>query len=207
MRHRLPWVMGVVLQLGMLAQLLPVEGRAAPRLEVAPVSIEFGQHTIHTQSEPRQVRLRNAGDAPLDIRKVRLEGDAFRVQGSCSNRSLRPGESCVLDLRFAPSVVEASKGRLVIASSAGEERGVALSGKGAPFVARKGDAPAEPTVASSPPPAIAKPRTGSPPLKLDVEAAAPARTAQPQTRSLSPPDAPTTTAIAAFPWPPPAAVG
>jgi hypothetical protein len=106
-------------------------GHATPKLEVAPGNLEFGQQEIGTQSPVRPVRLRNAGTAPVEIRQVTLEGSkAFRVQGNCANVKLAPGAACVLDLRFAPSVIEASSGRLVIANSAGSARGVDLTGTG-----------------------------------------------------------------------------
>ena len=107
------------------------EGHATLRLETRPGNLDFGPQEVGTQSAPQQVRLRNAGNVPIDIRQATLEGsNAFRIQGNCSNLNLAPGAGCVLDLRFAPSVIEASRGRLVIASNAGGQRSVGLSGDG-----------------------------------------------------------------------------
>ena len=106
-------------------------GHATAKLEVAPGALEFGQQEIGTQSAMRPVRLRNAGNAPVEIQQVTLEGSsAFRVQGNCANVRLVPGAACVLELRFAPSAIEASSGRLIIANSAGGVRGVDLTGNG-----------------------------------------------------------------------------
>ncbi len=106
------------------------EGHATLRLEALPGNLDFGRQEIGTQSGAQQVRLRNAGNAKLGIRQVTLEGSkAFRLQGNCSDQNLDPGAGCVLDLRFAPSVIEASRARLVIVSSGGD-RSVGLSGEG-----------------------------------------------------------------------------
>jgi len=107
------------------------DGHATLKLETRPGNLDFGPQEIRTQSGPQQVRLRNAGNAPIDIRQVTLEGsNAFRVQGNCTNLNLAPGAGCVLDVRFAPSAIEASRGRLVIDSNAGGQRSVVLSGDG-----------------------------------------------------------------------------
>ena len=106
-------------------------GHATPKLEVTPVSLAFGQQEIQTQSVWRSVRLRSAGTAPIEIGQVKLEGsNAFSVQGNCDNAKLAPDASCVLQLRFAPSAIEASSGRLLIANSASSPRIIELSGTG-----------------------------------------------------------------------------
>ena len=106
-------------------------GHATPKLEVAPGNLDFGRQEIGTQSAVRSVRLRNSGTAPVEIQQVTLEGsNAFRVQGNCANVKLAPGAACGLELRFAPSAIEASNGRVVIANSAGSARGVDLAGTG-----------------------------------------------------------------------------
>jgi hypothetical protein len=106
-------------------------GHATPKLQVAPGNLEFGRQQIGTESAVRSVRLRNAGTAPVEIQQVTLEGsNAFRVQGNCTSVKLAPGAECVLGLRFAPSAIEASSGRLVIAASVGGARSVDLTGNG-----------------------------------------------------------------------------
>jgi len=100
------------------------------RLDVRPGNLDFGRQDVGTESATQPVRLRNAGNVPLDVRQVTLDGsDAFRLRGSCENRKLAPGAECVLDLRFAPAAIQAASGRLVIASEAGQ-RSVVLSGNG-----------------------------------------------------------------------------
>ena len=106
-------------------------GHATPRLEVAPASLAFGQQEIGTQSAARPVRLRNSGNTTIEIQRVTVQGsDAFRLQDRCANARLAPGAECAIDVRFAPTTIESSSGRIVIANSAGGARGVDLAGNG-----------------------------------------------------------------------------
>ncbi len=106
-------------------------GQATVRLDVAPGSLAFGRQEIGTASAPRPIRVRNSGTVPIEVRQVMRQGsDAFRVQDRCANARLAPGSDCVIDVRFAPSVIEPSSGRIVIASSAGVARSVELAGNG-----------------------------------------------------------------------------
>lgn len=106
-------------------------GHATPRLEVAPSSLAFGRQEIGTQSPPRQIRLRNAGNIPIAIRQASLQGsNTFRLQDRCSNVELAPDSECVIEVRFAPSAIEGASGQIVIASSAGNARSIDLQGNG-----------------------------------------------------------------------------
>jgi len=193
-----------------------VTGLTTAKLEVQPVKVDFGRQEIGTLSTATKVRLYNAGNTPVEIRRVTLEGSsAFHIPGNCTNVRLDPGAACVLALRFAPSATGTSHGRLVIANSAGGAVGVDLSGNGfgRPSI---GETPAQPAIAGtgSPPPPKPEPQVRSPvpPDRQQKERVATGSAPQPeakprtQTRSIVPADVPTaTTAIPAFPWPPPAA--
>ena len=76
-------------------------GRATAKLEVQPAKVDFGRQEVGTLSAATRVRLYNAGNTPVEIRRVTLEGSsAFHIPGNCTNVRLDPGRhACSTALR------------------------------------------------------------------------------------------------------------
>lgn len=85
-----------------------------------------GQHGV-----VRGVTLANRGDHPLAEIRIRLSGTDsvdFSEADNCGKR-LGVGESCVINVRFAPKTAGAKSASLEVSSSGGNQS-VALSGTG-----------------------------------------------------------------------------
>jgi Tol biopolymer transport system component len=76
---------------------------------VIPEPLSFGDRLPLTQTPPGAVTVRNTGAAPLTINKVGLPPDAGAdkhpedytiVQDGCTGRTVAPGQSCAVQVRF-----------------------------------------------------------------------------------------------------------
>lgn len=78
----------------------------APALAIRPERLDFGRVAVGESSAGAALELTNPGDAPLEIRRLSLDGSgsrAFRwLSNSCSDTSLGPGENCSVRLAFRP---------------------------------------------------------------------------------------------------------
>lgn len=106
----------------------------APALAVSPERIDFGRVAVSESSDGEALELTNPGDAPLEIRRLALDGEgarAFRwLSNSCSGRSLGPGESCSVRLAFQPLGGGEETVKVVVESDAEETPRVELHGIG-----------------------------------------------------------------------------
>jgi hypothetical protein len=106
-------------------------GHATPRIEIAPNNLAFGKQEIGTQSAVQRLRVRNTGNIAIDVKGATLQGNAaFRLQDNCANTKLAVGAACGIDVRFAPTAIEASSARITLAHGAGAPLNVDLSGNG-----------------------------------------------------------------------------
>lgn len=106
-------------------------GHATPRIEITPAQADFGKQEIGTQSAQRRLSVRNTGNIEVAMGDIALQGSAaFRVQENCGNIKLAVGAACNIDVRFAPTAIEASRARIAIASGAGTPLHAELSGIG-----------------------------------------------------------------------------
>jgi hypothetical protein len=81
-------------------------------LSASPPRLEFGNVVATTTSKPKKLTLRNKGRSPATIGEL-IAPISFKIStDTCSNRSstspgakpvLNPGETCFLDLEFAPA--------------------------------------------------------------------------------------------------------
>ncbi|MCG8462678.1 MAG: choice-of-anchor D domain-containing protein [Holophagales bacterium] len=86
------------------------------RLRLDPARLDFGTVRV-SDSRQQELRLINGGRAPLEIERIRLEGDPegeLRLEGGCSGASLLPGRACTVGLRFTPTTVGARRASLRI---------------------------------------------------------------------------------------------
>ncbi|MGY6553785.1 MAG: carboxypeptidase regulatory-like domain-containing protein [Wenzhouxiangella sp.] len=108
---------------------------SAPVLAVSEQSLDFGE-VVPGRSETRVLTLSNQGPSDallLSLDEPLLVGDAeFDIAGGdCSpGLELAPGESCSLELRFAPSDEAGFSGTLWLISGNGQLAELALSGQG-----------------------------------------------------------------------------
>jgi hypothetical protein len=91
-------------------------------LQASPVLsrtlVNFGEVSVGGASPIRRVRLKNAGSSSFSVNSITLSGgnwDNFRIENNCPP-SLAAGGSCVIGLRFKPTVT----GRLTTAVAISE---------------------------------------------------------------------------------------
>jgi len=122
-----------------------------PGLGVSPTSLDFGGVTVNG-STTETVTIENTGDAGLTISGLSVGGGdagAFGVTGNTCPSVLAPGNTCTLDVAFAPSNAGPANAVLTVESNAGSEE-VTLSGTAetplpageVTFTAGSGSAPA-----------------------------------------------------------------
>lgn len=88
--------------------------------------ISFPPAVVGT-STPRQVTVTNAGTEPKSVGPLVSTSGEFTSESNCSG-TLAPGESCTIDLAFAPQSAGTLKGELSIASGVSEMLTVPLVG-------------------------------------------------------------------------------
>lgn len=103
--------------------------QASAVAQVAPTQAIFGNVRVGKTSDERKVKIRNAGTTPLVVSTITVTGDF--VQSNECLRTLAPGTSCEVKVRFKPTSVGARLGDLSVASNAaGSPHAVKLSGTG-----------------------------------------------------------------------------
>jgi Concanavalin A-like lectin/glucanases superfamily len=84
-------------------------------------SMSFASQLLGTLSAPQTVTVESVGAATLTIGRVRVAGanldDFLLSSDSCSYTVLRPGESCAIGVRFAPSASGERTATLTVSSS------------------------------------------------------------------------------------------
>ncbi len=113
-------------------------GVRVPRGRVSPSEIAFGRVRVSRRSAPETVTFENIGSGVVAISAVAIGGDGarnFRIaQATCETGTrLRPGETCMVDVRFRPQTRGAHASTLVIeANTPAGRHAVELRGRGAP---------------------------------------------------------------------------
>ncbi len=103
----------------------------APRIRLSTNELDFGQVVQYGTNE-LELTIANGGSAALALRDLRLSaGGEFGIARNDCSQQVAPGASCTLRLRFSPSRVGESDGRLAIDHNAGGTTTVALRGRAA----------------------------------------------------------------------------
>jgi hypothetical protein len=107
----------------------------AGRIDVTPLSVDFGVQPVRTASGSRSITVSNTGIGPITLGTMSLDGpDARDFQignvGACARVTLEPRQSCRFEVRFAPVREASLAARLMISDAAGAVRYVALGGEG-----------------------------------------------------------------------------
>lgn len=79
---------------------------SGPAASLSTNSIDFGQQSINTTSQPQTVTLTNSGNEDLSIEDVTLGGEnpeAFDGTDDCEGNVLKPSESCNGSVQFSPT--------------------------------------------------------------------------------------------------------
>ena len=106
----------------------------ASQLTLNPLTQDFGAVLVGASSSPITFTVSNAGDAvtSLALNSIATSGDFNAVGGNCTDTTvLNGGESCTVEVAFAPSSVGMLSGTLDIGSDAGAVS-ADLSGEGLP---------------------------------------------------------------------------
>jgi hypothetical protein len=80
---------------------------APPAVTFDPTAIVFGDQIVGTTGAALRVNVTNNGAAPIKIEGVKVDGpnaaDFVVATQNCRRTTLGPGDSCAVDVRFAPS--------------------------------------------------------------------------------------------------------
>ena len=99
------------------------------KLEASVSSLNFNEQTIGESSLSKRVVLKNSGNIPININRIRLEGDFSRVVNNC--KTLSVGQTCSIDIKFTPSQKGRRFGSLFIENDTTKRvENIALTGIG-----------------------------------------------------------------------------
>ena len=106
-----------------------------PDLSLSPSSLPFPAQTVKTTGPTRTLTVTNDRGWPLQVTGAAIAGpqqaDFVKVGDSCTGETVVAGESCQIQLSFAPSEIGPRSATLEIESNApGSPHTVALSGHG-----------------------------------------------------------------------------
>ena len=111
-----------------------LSGNATTNVPVAsasPATLSFGTQQIGASSTPQQVTVSNAGGGRLSIAALTFSSPHFTQSGNCVAASLAAGQSCTVNVVFAPSASGSLTSTLMIShGAAGSPLTIALTGVG-----------------------------------------------------------------------------
>jgi hypothetical protein len=112
--------------------IMQLQGNAVTgTLSVSPAPVNFGGVVINTLSAPQLVTITNTGPGPLGITAVTAPAPFNVVNNNCDGQSLGAGDSCTVQVTFAPTALGFDSDNLVIAhDGAGSPTLVSLTGIG-----------------------------------------------------------------------------
>ena len=120
-------------------EVLPLTGTGlqafVPGATVAPQTLDFGDQRTGTRSDSRAITLTSTGTGDVRIENPVVLGDGadqFHVMSNgCSNRSLASGDSCQVQVAFAPDGTGTREATLTLPTdAAGADTTVQLGGTG-----------------------------------------------------------------------------
>lgn len=102
-----------------------------PAIALSRTTMAFGNQQVGTASAAQAVTVSNAGGGMLSISSVAASNGAFATAGNCVGANLANGQSCTINVSFAPTAAAAVNATLAITHNAvGNPASVALSGSG-----------------------------------------------------------------------------
>jgi len=121
-------------QIPLLTAVLP----AQPAITLDPVALGFATQAIGTASPAQTITVKNTGNAPLNVSRIDITlaqlplgpQAEFFATDNCTGASIAAGQSCTLQVSFAPAATGDRSATLTIfANVAGGQATVALSGR------------------------------------------------------------------------------
>ena len=104
-------------------------GSAAGLMTALPVSLNFGQVSVGTTSQPLAVTVENASSTAVPVSAVTVTAPFALATNACES-VITANSDCALSLTFAPRQAGAATGTLTLTDSSGTQT-VALTGTGA----------------------------------------------------------------------------
>jgi hypothetical protein len=109
---------------------VPLSGRGmdvtqqVARARITPSAVDFSRQKLRISSQVRRVTVESVGTAPLVINSFNVRGPSGQefivVSQDCMRQPVTPGQSCSIDLRFAPHGSGARQAQLVISDNAAD---------------------------------------------------------------------------------------
>lgn len=109
---------------------LVTAGNAPTTAVLSPASLVFAGQQVQTSGTSQTIRLENTGTLNLSVSSITITGD-FTETDNCSGESMAPGDSCAIQVSFAPTATGARSGTMtVFANVAGGQLAATLAGTG-----------------------------------------------------------------------------
>ncbi|MBN8866903.1 MAG: choice-of-anchor D domain-containing protein [Solirubrobacterales bacterium] len=125
------------------------QAQAAPRVDVSPAQVRFGEQVLGEVYSPQYVEVDGIADPGVYVTSATLGGadpDAFSIDTySCDDVELGEGVYCYIDVAFQPDEVGAKSATITIEADEGDPVVVPVSGTGVVPAANAPDL-AEPTL-------------------------------------------------------------
>jgi hypothetical protein len=111
---------------------------AQPAISLSATSLDFGTLSVGQKTSAQTLTLTNSGQAPLTLAGLSMSGpqaNEFALAGTCiSATTVAPGDTCVVQITFAPSAIGSRMATLTVTSNAANGNPVvALAGTGVHF--------------------------------------------------------------------------
>jgi hypothetical protein len=112
-----------------------MQDKAPASVTITPGGLDFGDQVTKKPSNPQRLTISNAGAKDLYINSAAIaEGekeDFTIVNDRCTGATVAQNKSCIIDIRFTPSVTGVRKSTLVLLDNAADSpQTVALRGNG-----------------------------------------------------------------------------
>ena len=115
---------------GLVTAFAALRGQGTPPgVAASPANLFFGSLPVGTVSQAQTITVTNTSSAPVGIGTVSGRGD-FAATGTCSGRTIAPGDYCVMSVTITPTTVGTRTGEIQFSDNAGGAHLVALSGAG-----------------------------------------------------------------------------
>ena len=115
--------------------LLTATTTVQPAIALSATAFNFPAQQVATQSAPQTLTITSTGSTPVTFSTLVVTGD-FTETDNCAGQTLTAGNSCSVQVVFAPTATGARSGQLTIyANVPGGQATVALNGTGTPAAA------------------------------------------------------------------------
>ena len=119
------------------AVLLIGDAVPAPVVTIDPTAADFGAYPVGSPSPQRTLTVTNHGSAPIDIDRVRIDGDDrddFQIVGSTCQGSVPPGGTCEIGVVFQASAVGTRQAQLLAGDAVSTHRAQLIGTGSGPLV-------------------------------------------------------------------------